>query len=77
MSTRTKEEIQEIWAATNAPHTKSNKPPRLTKKEKKLIGVGKDEGRAVLKYARISSRKVKIHNRHGCGYVTTSSRSTR
>ena len=38
MSTRTKEEIQEIWAATNAPHTKSNKPPRLTKKEKKLIG---------------------------------------
>ena len=53
MSTRTKEEIQEIWAATNAPHTKSNKPPRLTKKEKKLIGVGKDEGRAVLKYARI------------------------
>ena len=60
MSTRTKEEIQEIWAATNAPHTKSNKPPRLTKKEKKLIGVGKDEGRAVLKYARISSRKVKI-----------------
>jgi large subunit ribosomal protein L22 len=60
MSTRTKEEIQEIWAATNAPHTKNNKPPRLTKKEKKLIGVGKDEGRAVLKYARISSRKVKI-----------------
>ena len=60
MSTRTKEEIQEIWAATNAPHTKSNKPPRLTKKEKKLIGVGKDEGRAELKYARISSRKVKI-----------------
>ena len=60
MSTRTKEKIQEIWAATNAPHTKNNKPPRLTKKEKKLIGVGKDEGRATLKYARISSRKVKI-----------------
>ena len=60
MSTRTKEEIQEIWAATNAPHTKNNKPPRLTKKEKKLIGVGKDEGRATLKYARISSRKIKI-----------------
>ena len=60
MSTRTKEEIQEIWAATNAPHTKSNKPPRLTKKEKKLIGVGKDEGRAQLKFARISARKIKI-----------------
>ena len=60
MSTRTKEEIQEIWTATNTPHTKSNRPPRLTKKEKKLIGVGKDEGRATLKYARISSRKIKI-----------------
>ena len=60
MSTRTKEEIQEIWDATKAPHTKSNRPPVLTKKEKKMIGVGKDEGRAVLKFARISSRKVKI-----------------
>lgn len=60
MSTRTKEEVQQIWEATKAPHTKSNKPPRLTKKEKKLIGVGKDEGRAVLKYARISSRKIMI-----------------
>ena len=60
MSTRTKEEIQEIWDAKKAPHTKSNRPPVLTKKEKKMIGVGKDEGRAVLKFARISSRKVKI-----------------
>ncbi|MCR4436257.1 MAG: 50S ribosomal protein L22 [Clostridiales bacterium] len=32
----------------------------LTKKEKKVLGIGKDEGRAVLRYARISSRKVKI-----------------
>ena len=60
MSTRTKEEIQEIWEATLAPHTKNNKPPRLTKKEKKLIGAYSDEGRATLKYARISSRKIKI-----------------
>ena len=57
---RTREEVQQIWEATKAPHTKSNKPPRLTKKEKKLIGVGKDEGRATLKFARISSRKIKI-----------------
>ena len=57
---RTREEVQEIWEATLAPHRKSNKPPRLTKKEKKLIGVGKDEGRATLKFARISSRKIKI-----------------
>ena len=60
MSTRSKEEIQEIWEATLAPHTKSNKPPRLTKREKKLIGAYNDEGRATLKYARISSRKIKI-----------------
>ena len=60
MSTRTKEEVQEIWEATLAPHKKSNRPPRLTKSEKKLIGVGKDEGRATLKFARISSRKVMI-----------------
>lgn len=32
----------------------------LTRKEKKTLGIGKDEGRAQLKYARISSRKVKI-----------------
>ena len=57
---RTREEVQEIWEATLAPHRKSNRPPRLTKKEKKLIGVGKDEGRATLKFARISSRKIKI-----------------
>ena len=30
------------------------------KKEKKLIGAYNDEGRATLKYARISSRKIKI-----------------
>ncbi len=60
MSTRTKEEVQEIWEATLAPHRKYNRPPRLTKSEKKLIGVGKDEGRATLKFARISSRKIMI-----------------
>lgn len=41
-------------------HRKSNKPALLTKKERKVLGIGKDEGRAVLKYARISPRKVKI-----------------
>jgi large subunit ribosomal protein L22 len=52
-----KEQILEIY---NKAHTKSNKPALLTKKEKKALGIGKDEGRAILKYARISSRKVKI-----------------
>jgi large subunit ribosomal protein L22 len=50
----------QILAEQSAKHRKSNKPALLTKKEKKVLGIGKDEGRAVLKYARISSRKVKI-----------------
>ncbi|PYG85656.1 large subunit ribosomal protein L22 [Ruminiclostridium sufflavum DSM 19573] len=50
----------QILAEQNAKHRKSNKPALLTKKERKVLGIGKDEGRAILKYARISSRKVKI-----------------
>lgn len=50
----------QILAQQNAKHRKSNKPALLTKKERKVLGVGKDEGRASLNYARISSRKVKI-----------------
>jgi large subunit ribosomal protein L22 len=50
----------ELLAKYNDTHRKYNKPALLTKKEKKVLGIGKDEGRAVLKYARISSRKVKI-----------------
>ena len=50
----------QIVEALNAYHRKSNKPAILTKKEKKALGIGKDEGRAELRYARISSRKVKI-----------------
>jgi len=52
-----KEQILEVY---NASHRKSKKPALLTKKEKKALGIGKDEGRALLRYARISSRKVKI-----------------
>lgn len=36
------------------------KPALLTKKERKVLGIGKDEGRAILRYARISDRKAKI-----------------
>ncbi|MEG6614335.1 50S ribosomal protein L22 [Pseudoclostridium thermosuccinogenes] len=32
----------------------------LTKKERKALGIGKDQGKAILRNARISSRKVKI-----------------
>lgn len=61
---RSKEELlkdkDNILEVYNSSHRKSNKPALLSKKERKALGIGKDEGRAVLKYARISSRKVKI-----------------
>jgi large subunit ribosomal protein L22 len=44
----------------NKTHKLYQKPVLLTKKERKTLGIGKDEGRARLSYARISSRKVKI-----------------
>jgi large subunit ribosomal protein L22 len=61
---RSKEELlkdkEQIIEAYNKTHTRNKKPALLTKKEKKVLGIGKDEGRAVLRYARISSRKVNI-----------------
>lgn len=61
---KSKEELladkEQILEAYNSVHRKADKPALLTKKEKKILGIGKDEGRAMLKYARISSRKVKI-----------------
>ena len=39
---------------------KSRKLPTLTKKEKRERGIGKDEGRAILRHIRISPRKVRI-----------------
>jgi large subunit ribosomal protein L22 len=43
-----------------AARRKSKLPQFLTKKERKKLGVGKDEAQAIYKYARISSRKIKI-----------------
>lgn len=61
---RSKEELlkekDQILEVVNAQHRKFNKPALLTKKEKKVLGIGKDEGRAILRHTRISSRKVKI-----------------
>lgn len=60
---RSKSARQKIYKPAeklNVYYKKSNKPARLTKREKKSSGIGKDEGRAILRYARISSRKVKI-----------------
>ena len=39
---------------------KSRRLPTLTKKEKREQGIGKDEGRAILRHIRISPRKVRI-----------------
>jgi large subunit ribosomal protein L22 len=61
---RSKEELLKdkdaILESYNSIHRRSNKPALLTKKEKKALGIGRDEGRAIAKYVRISSRKVKI-----------------
>lgn len=52
-----KEELLEQYAKTRR---KSNKLPVLTKKERKVLGIGKNEGRAVVRYARVSTRKAKL-----------------
>lgn len=52
-----KEEILTKYAQTAK---KFQKPKLLTKKERKVLGIGKDEGRAIAKYVRISQRKVNV-----------------
>jgi len=52
-----KEELLEQYGKTRR---KADKLPILTKKERKILGIGKDEGRAVVRYARVSSRKAKL-----------------
>lgn len=42
------------------PHTKSNRPRLLTKKEKKVLGVGKDQGIASVRSIRIAPIKVNL-----------------
>ena len=51
---------EQLLDAYYGEHRKSKKPALLTKKEKKVLGIGKDEGRASLMYVRIAPRKVKI-----------------
>ena len=49
-------EVNNVEETKTLYRSKSRRLPTLTKKEKKELGVGKDEGRATLKYVRISSR---------------------
>lgn len=61
---RSREELlpkkEEILQQYNSIQSKSKKMELLTKKERRILGIGKDEGKAILNYARISPRKVNI-----------------
>lgn len=50
----------EILAAYAASTKKSSKLPTPTKKQRKLLGMGKDQGIATAKYIRIAPRKVRV-----------------
>ncbi len=54
------ENREEILAQYSQTARKSKKPVLLTKKERKVLGVGKDEGRAIAKNIRIAPRKVNV-----------------
>lgn len=54
------ENREEILKERSAPRPKSQKVALLTKKERKALGIGKDEGRAEAKYVRMSSRKANV-----------------
>lgn len=51
---------EEILAKHSAVRSKSRKAPLLTKKERKVLGIGKDQGLATAKNVRIAPRKVNI-----------------
>ena len=44
----------------NSYHTKSNTAPGLTTKERKGLGIGRDQGKAIAKDIRIAPSKVKL-----------------
>lgn len=52
-----KDELLEQYGKTQR---KSAKLPTLTKKERKVLGIGKDEGRAIVKHVRVSTRKAQL-----------------
>ena len=60
----TKENIEknrdEILKAYAQPSKKYAKLPTPTKKQRKLLGIDKDQGKATAKYIRVTPRKVKI-----------------
>jgi len=61
---RSREELLENKEALvqeyNKIHSKSKKLPVLTKKERQALGIGKDQGKAMVSHAKVSSRKAKL-----------------
>ncbi len=51
---------EEILAKYAVPAKKNKKPQLLSKKERKVLGVGRDQGKAIAKYVRISPQKIKV-----------------
>ncbi len=47
-----------LLATYTANHRQSNRPKLLSKKERKALGIGKDQGKAIAKNVRISPLKV-------------------
>jgi len=54
------EHREELIKKYTSPARKNNKKGFLTKKERKVLGIGKDQGKAEAKYIRISPRKVNV-----------------
>lgn len=54
------ENKDEILEKYHSYHSKSNKVPVLTKTERKILGIGRDQGKATLRHARIAPSKVKL-----------------
>ncbi len=54
------ENREEILATYSKTARKFQKPVLLTKKEKKVLGIGKDEGKAIAMNVRIAPRKVNV-----------------
>ncbi len=52
-----REAIMELY---EKPHKKANRPRRLTKKQKKVLGLGKDQGIASVRAVRIAPVKVNL-----------------
>ncbi|NLN47259.1 MAG: 50S ribosomal protein L22 [Clostridiaceae bacterium] len=54
------ENRDEILARYSGEKKKNKKLPVLTKKERKVLGIGRDRGEATAKYVRIAPRKVSV-----------------